>query len=281
MNPKIISRNNVKVKGNGPRTMIFAPGFGCDQSVWESVACAFEDEYQIVLFDYVGSGNSDLRAYDVNRYKTLDGYAQDVLDVCSALDLKEAIFVGHSVGSMIGMLASLNSPNYFSHLIMLGPSPCYLNDPPNYYGGFEKEQLLGLIDMMEKNYIGWATVFSATVMNNPDRPELKHELEDRFCSTDPIIARQFAEAAFFADNRKDLQRVTVPSLILQCSDDIIAPSVVGQYIHQHLPNSTLKRMEATGHCPHMSHPDETVQLIRHYLKESSLGTIREDKGEVI
>jgi sigma-B regulation protein RsbQ len=279
MNQKILSRNNVKVIGNGTRSMLFAPGFGCDQSVWKFVAKAFEDDYQVILFDYVGSGNSDLRAYDLNRYSTLDGYAQDVLDVCSALDLKETIFIGHSVGSMIGMLASLSTPEFFSHLIMVGPSPCYLNDPPDYYGGFEKEQLLGLIDMLEKNYIGWATNFAATVMNNPDRPELKQELEDRFCSTDPIIARQFAEAAFFADNRNELSKVTVPSLILQCSDDIIAPSEVGQYLYQHLPNSTLTKMEATGHCPHMSHPEETVQLIHHYLKKTSLEETQKIRGE--
>ncbi|MFC0471378.1 alpha/beta fold hydrolase [Halalkalibacter kiskunsagensis] len=281
MNQKILSRNNVKVIGNGTQSIIFAPGFGCDQSVWTSVATALSDEYQIILFDYVGSGNSDLRAYDMNRYSTLDGYAQDVLDVCRALDLKEAVFVGHSVGSMIGMLASLSHPHYFSHLIMLGPSPCYLNDPPDYYGGFEKEQLLGLIEMMEKNYIGWATVFAATLLNNTNRPEIKSELAERFCSTDPIIARQFAEVTFFADNRKDLAKVTVPSLILQCSDDIIAPSVVGQYLYQHLPDSTLVKMVATGHCPHMSHPEETVQVIRHFLKEATFNGRQADRGEPV
>lgn len=149
---------------------------------------------------------------------------------------------------------------------MVGPSPCYLNDPPEYYGGFEEEQLLGLLEMMEKNYIGWATVFAATVLNQPDRPEIKEELESRFCSTDPVIARQFAKAAFFSDHREDLSKVTVPSLILQCADDIIAPATVGKYMHQHLPYSSLKQMEARGHCPHMSHPDETIQLIGDYLK---------------
>lgn len=275
MNQDILIRNNVKILGNGTKSLIFGPGFGCDQSVWQTVARAFENEYQIILFDYVGSGNSDLRAYDAKRYSSLGGYAQDVLDVCSALELKDAAFIGHSVGSMIGMLASLRHPEHFSDLIMIGPSPCYLNVPPDYNGGFEKEQLLGLIEMMEKNYLGWATVFAATVMNNPDRPELKAELEERFCSTDPIIARQFAEATFFADNRKDLPNVTIPTLILQCSDDVIAPPQVGQYIHQHLPGSVLKQMKATGHCPHMSHPEETVYLIRHYLNKAPL-----DRSEV-
>ncbi|WP_332634512.1 alpha/beta fold hydrolase [Halalkalibacter flavus] len=281
MNRYIIKRNNIKISGNGTRTLLFAPGFGCDQSVWHSVAKAFEEDYKIILFDYVGSGNSDLHAYDLNRYSTLNGYAQDVLDVCSALDLKDTILVGHSVGSMIGMLASLKHPEYFSDLIMLGPSPCYLNDLPHYYGGFEKEQLTGLIDMMEKNYIGWTTLFAGTLMNNTDRPEIKKELEDRFCSTDPIIARQFAEATFFTDNRKDLPNVTVPSLILQCSDDIIAPSVVGEYLYQHLPSSTLIKMEATGHCPHMSHPEETVQLIDRYLNKALHMERHTDRGDLM
>jgi sigma-B regulation protein RsbQ len=270
MDQDILVRNNVKVKGKGRQTIIFSPGFGCDQTVWKSVADAFEKDYQVVLFDYVGSGRSDIRAYDSIKYSSLQGYAQDVLDICSALDLKEAVFVGHSVGSMIGILASLRHPEYFSHLVMIGPSPCYLNDPPHYYGGFQKEELLGLIDMMEKNYIGWANVFAQTVTNNPERPEVKLQLEERFCSTDPIIARQFAEAAFFSDNRCDLKKVTVPSLILQCSNDIIAPTAVGEYIHQHLPNSMLKIMEATGHCPHMSHSEETILLIRQYLKEAAI-----------
>jgi len=278
MDQDILFRNNVKVKGHGSQSIIFAPGFGCDQTVWKSVAEAFEKDYQIILFDYVGSGRSDIHAYDSKRYSSLAGYAQDVLDVCSALDLKNTVFVGHSVGSMIGMLASLSHPEYFSHLVMIGPSPCYLNDPPHYYGGFEKEDLLGLIDMMDKNYIGWANVFASTVTNNPERPEVKHQLEERFCSTDPIIARQFAEAAFFADTRSDLIKVTVPSLILQCSNDIIAPLAVGEYIHQHLPNSMLKYMDATGHCPHMSHPEETIRLIRQYLSMASIDVSLAGRG---
>ncbi|WP_419954877.1 alpha/beta fold hydrolase [Neobacillus niacini] len=270
MDQDIIFRNNVKIKGKGKQSIIFAPGFGCDQTVWKSVAEAFEKDYQVILFDYVGLGRSDIHAYDSKRYSSLLGYAQDVLDVCTALDLKDTVFVGHSVGSMIGMLASLSHPEYFSHLVMIGPSPCYLNDPPNYYGGFEKEELLGLIDMMEKNYIGWANVFSQVVTNNPELPEVKLQLEERFCTTDPIIAREFAEAAFFADNRADLKKVTVPALILQCSNDIIAPLAVGEYIHRQLPNSMLKIMEATGHCPHMSHPEETIHLITQYLIEASV-----------
>jgi sigma-B regulation protein RsbQ len=270
MDQDIIFRNNVNILGKGTKSIIFAPGFGCDQNVWKSVAEAFEKDYQVILFDYVGLGRSDIHAYDSKRYSSLAGYAQDVLDVCKALDLKDTIFVGHSVGSMIGALASLSHPEYFSRLVMIGPSPYYLNDPPHYYGGFEKEELLGLIDMMDKNYIGWANVFASTVTNNPERHEVKRQLEERFCSTDPIIAREFAEAAFFADNRSDLKKVTVPALILQCSNDIIAPLAVGEYIHHHLPNSLLKIMDATGHCPHMSHPEETIRLISQYLNEESV-----------
>ncbi|WP_078429616.1 alpha/beta fold hydrolase [Alkalihalobacterium alkalinitrilicum] len=270
MSHDILLRNNVKIIGNGSQPILFAPGFGCDQSVWNLTLDSFVDHYQLILFDYVGSGNSDLRAYSADKYRTLSGYAEDLLDICSFLNLKEAVFVGHSVGCMIGMLASLRRPEYFSHLIMLGPSPCYLNDPPDYIGGFEKEDLLGLIEMMEKNYIGWANLFASTVTNNPDRPDMKGELEERFCSTDPIIANQFAKAAFFTDNRQDLHHVTVPTYILQCSDDIIAPVSVGKYIHEQLHHSTFTLMKATGHCPHMSHPEETVFLIQQYLNQSCL-----------
>jgi len=267
MNHDILLRNHVKVIGNGKRQMIFAPGFGCDQSVWNFVTKAFIDEYQLILFDYVGSGNSDLTAYDENRYSTLKGYSQDILDICSTLKVKDAIFVGHSVGGMIGMLASIQQPKHFSELIMIGPSPCYLNDPPHYFGGFEEEELRGLLNLMERNYIGWANIFASTLLNDANQANVKKELEDRFCSTDPLIARQFAEATFFADNRHDLSKVLIPSLILQCSEDVIAPVQVGQYLHQHLSFSTLKQMEAIGHCPHMSHPEETIALIQDYLTE--------------
>lgn len=269
MNQDILNRNNVTIKGNGKQTVLLAPGFGCDQTVWNAMAELFKTDYQVVLFDYVGMGKSDIDAFDPHKYSKLSGYAKDVLDVCSALNIKDAIFVGHSVSGMIGLLASLQRPEYFSELIMIGPSPCYLNDPPEYFGGFEMEDLRGLMDMMEKNYIGWATIFASTITNNPDRPDVAGELEDRFCSTDPHIARIFAEACFFADNRHDLSKATVPSLIMQCSDDVIAPVAVGEYLHQHIPNSAIAYMDATGHCPHMSHPEETYQLICNHLDNAS------------
>ncbi len=261
----ILQRNNVHVSGRGTQPMLFAHGFGCDQNMWRFVTPAFEDDYRIVLFDYVGSGKSDLSAYDAERYSTLDGYAQDVLDVCHALDLSDIIFVGHSVSSMVGVLAANREPELFSRLLMIGPSPRYINEVPDYFGGFERADIEGLLETMEKNYIGWANFLAPAIMKNPERPELSSELEASFCSTDPVIAKRFAEATFFADNRADLAAVTVPSLIMQCSDDMIAPNRVGDYLSRELPDSTLRTLEATGHCPHMSHPDETIAVMREYL----------------
>jgi sigma-B regulation protein RsbQ len=261
----ILVRNNVKVFGKGAQPMLFAHGFGCDQNMWRFVTPAFEDDYRIVLFDYVGSGKSDLQAYDAERYASLDGYVQDVLDVCAELDLKQVIFVGHSVSTVIGMLASIREPERFDRLILVGPSPRYINDPPGYVGGFERSDIMGLLTVMEKNYIGWANFLAPVIMKNQDRPELTRELEESFCSTDPKIARQFAEVTFLSDNRDDLSKVTVPSLIMQCSEDAIAPLEVGDYLDRHLPQGTLRVMRATGHCPHMSHPEETIQVIKEYL----------------
>ncbi|HUQ18207.1 MAG TPA: alpha/beta hydrolase [Gemmatimonadaceae bacterium] len=264
----ILSRNNVKVFGSGTQPMLFAHGFGCDQNMWRFIVPAFSDDYKIVLFDYVGSGKSDLNAYNAERYSKIDGYADDVLDIVHALDLRDVIFVGHSVSSMIGALAAIHEPDRFAQLILIGPSPRYINDLP-YVGGFERADIDGLLDMMEKNYIGWANFLAPAIMKNPDRPELAEELNASFCSTDPIIARRFAEATFFADNRADLQRVQVPSLVLQCSDDLIAPFAVGDYVHENLSQSTLHILSATGHCPHMSHPEETVAAIKSYLSETA------------
>ena len=274
MNDEIVHRNNVHVRGRGTQPMLFAHGFGCDQNMWRFVAPAFQDDYRIVLFDYVGSGQSDLRAYDPERYSALAGYAQDILDVCHALDLRDVIFVGHSVSSMIGVLAANREPELFDRLIMVGPSPRYINDAPDYVGGFDRADIEGLLETMERNYIGWANFLAPAIMKNPDRPELSTELEASFCSTDPVIARRFAEATFFADNRADVAALRRPSLIMQCSEDMIAPNVVGEYLHRATPNSTLALLTATGHCPHMSHPEETIRVIRNYLR---LGTGRAER----
>ena len=270
MNQDVLTRNNVKVSGRGTQPMLFAHGFGCDQNMWRLVTPAFEDDYRIVLFDYVGSGHSDLAAYDPQRYATLDGYAQDVLDVVRALDLTDVVLVAHSVSSMVAVLAANQEPERFDRLVLIGPSPRYINDAP-YVGGFERADIDGLLDMMDRNFIGWANFLAPAIMKNPDRPELGEELTTSFCSTDPVVARRFAEATFLSDNRADLPRVRVPSLILQCSEDMVAPLEVGEYLHREMPDSTLRVMNATGHCPHMSHPHETIQLMREYLQPALAG----------
>jgi len=269
MTSDALRRNNVRTFGSGAQPMLFAHGFGCDQNMWRFVAPAFADDYRIVLFDYVGSGRSDLAAYDPDRYSTLDGYAEDVLDIVHALDLRDIVFVGHSVSSMVGVLAANQEPDRFSKLIMIGPSPRYVNDAPDYVGGFERSDIESLFETMDKNYIGWANFLAPAIMKNPEHPELGEELTQSFCSTDPVIARRFAEATFLSDNRADLGRVRVPSLVLQCSDDMIAPGSVGEYVHRQTPQSTLRVMKATGHCPHMSAPEETIALIRDYLESGS------------
>lgn len=264
----IVARNNVKIFGKGVQPILFAHGFGCDQNMWRFIVPAFENDFKIILFDYVGAGKSDVSAYNAERYSSLQGYAKDVLEICDELQLQDVVFVGHSVSAMIGLLAAIEEPRFFSRLIMVGPSPGYINDG-DYTGGFERKDIEGLLDTMEKNYIGWANFLAPSIMGNKDRPELGEELAESFCSTDPVIARQFAEATFFSDNRADLGKNKIPSLVLQCSEDIIAPLPVGEYLAIHLPRSTMKVMKATGHCPHMSEPAETVQLIKEYLSTSA------------
>jgi sigma-B regulation protein RsbQ len=267
MTENILRRNNVTVYGKGTRPLMFAHGFGCDQNMWRFIAPAFEEDYKIVLFDYVGSGKSDLTAYRPERYGNLQGYARDVLEICAALDLKDVIFVGHSVSSMVGVLAAVEKPELFKNLILVVPSPCYINHPPEYIGGFDRADIEGLLEMMDKNFIGWASFLAPVIMKNDERPELKEELEASFCSTDPVIARRFAEATFYSDNREDLPKVKTPSLIIQVTDDAVAPVSVGKFMHTAMADSTLRLMDATGHCPHMSHPQETIQIIKEYLSD--------------
>ncbi len=248
--------------------MLFAHGFGCDQSMWRYVAPAFEEDYQVVLFDYVGCGKSDWSAYSAERYGTLEGYARDVLDIVEAFDLRDVIFVGHSVSSVVGLLASLEAPERFERAILVGPSPCYVNDA-GYAGGFERSDIEGLLDLMDKNYIGWAAFLAPVVMKNPGSPELVQELQESFCATDPRVTREFAKATFLSDHRASMAKVRVPSLILQCTDDAIAPDAVGDWMHRALRGSDFKLMKATGHCPHMSHPAETIELMKEYLAATS------------
>lgn len=260
----ILKRNNVKIYGHGDKVMVFAHGYGCDQHVWIDIASSFENDYKLVAFDYVGAGESDLTAYSKERYSTLDGYAQDILEIYETLNLKDTILVGHSVSSMIGLLAAVKSPELFSKLIFLGPSPRYLNDG-DYYGGFERNDLEDLFDMMDNNYLGWSSALAPSIMGNQERPELGERLTNSFCATDPEIAKQFARVTFLSDNRKDLVKLTVPSLTLQCTNDIIAPIQVGQYMHENMQNNTLVIMDASGHCPHMSAPGETINAMKAYL----------------
>ncbi|WP_026977518.1 alpha/beta fold hydrolase [Flavobacterium tegetincola] len=266
MDSDILVRNNVQSLGEGKQVILFAHGFGCDQNMWRYVTPAFKDKYRIVLFDYVGCGKSDVKAYNVERYATLHGYMQDVLDICEALNLADIIFVGHSVSSMIGLLAAIERPELFSSMIFIGPSPRYLDDM-GYKGGFSREDLEGLLEVMDNNFIGWANFLAPVIMKNEERPELSKELEESFCSTDPINTRKFAEVTFFSDNRHDLSKLTMPCLILQCTDDAIAPDEVGDYTHKMIKGSTFEKMKATGHCPHMSHPDETIALIQKFLNQ--------------
>jgi sigma-B regulation protein RsbQ len=266
---EVMRRNNVRISGQGTQPLLFAHGFGCDQNMWRYIAPAFEQEYQVVLFDYVGCGHSDISAYDVERYSRLGGYARDIVELIDALDLNDVVLVGHSVSSMIGALAVRERPERFHSVVMIGPSPRYVNDPP-YTGGFERSDIEGLLETMDKNYIGWANFLAPVIMQNPDRPELAAELTTSFCSTDPIIARNFAEATFFADNREDLPHIGVPTLVLQCSEDLIAPTTVGEFVAGQLPKGTLRYLDATGHCPHMSHPEETISVMREFLEAVKL-----------
>ena len=259
------ARNNVRVVGkeNG-QPMLFAHGFGCDQNMWRYVTPAFEDDYRIVLFDHVGAGQSDLSAYSTTKYSTLGGYATDMLEICAELDLTQVIFVGHSVSSMMGVLAAIREPDRFAKLVLVGPSPRYLNDE-DYVGGFAREDIEELLESLDSNYLGWSRSMAPVIMGLPDRPELGEELTNSFCQADPEIAGHFARVTFLSDNRADLPEVKVPTLVLQCSQDVIAPLAVGDYVHQAIPDSRLVRMAAIGHCPNLSAPEETIAAIKAFL----------------
>jgi sigma-B regulation protein RsbQ len=261
-------RNNVRIVGRGQRPMLFAHGFGCDQNMWRFMAPTFEDDYKVVLFDHMGAGRSDISAYDREKYGSLDGYARDIVELCQELNLSDVVFVGHSVSAMIGVLAAKQDPSRFGALILVGPSPRYLNDH-GYEGGFSRQDIDELLESLESNYLGWSSTMAPAIMGNPERPALGAELANSFCRTDPTIASQFARVTFLSDNRADLAQVTIPTLILQCSDDIIAPKSVGEFIHAQIPGSTLVQLQATGHCPNLSAPDETADAILTFLRRTS------------
>jgi sigma-B regulation protein RsbQ len=261
----VLARSNVRVSGQPDRRpMVFAHGFGCDQNMWRFVAPAFEADHRIVLFDHVGAGASDLAAYDPERHGTLDGYAEDVVDICRALELEDVVFVGHSVSAMIGVLVAARAPELIGALVMVGPSPRYIDDD-GYVGGFGHEDIDELLESMNSNFLGWSSAMAPAIMGNPDRPELGDELTASFCRTDPELAARFARVTFLSDNRADLASVRVPTLVMQCSEDVIAPAAVGEYVHERIPGSVLVRMAATGHCPNLSAPQETIDAIRSFL----------------
>jgi sigma-B regulation protein RsbQ len=257
-------RNNVQVRGTGERGMMFAHGFGCDQNMWRFVAPAFEADFSTVLFDHVGAGRSDLNAYDRKKYSTLSGYADDVVEIGRALGLKEAVFVGHSVSAMIGVLAAIKDPKLFESLVLVGPSARYVDDG-NYVGGFSAQQIEELLSFLEENHMGWSAQMAPAIMGNPDRPELGEELTNSFCRTDPAIAKEFARVTFLSDNRADLPKVKARTLILQCSEDIIAGTQVGAYVQRNIPGSKMVVLRATGHCPNLSAPDEVVAAMREFV----------------
>jgi sigma-B regulation protein RsbQ len=262
----VVQRNNVKITGKGRQPMLFSHGYGCDQNMWRFIIPAFADSHKIVLFDHVGHGQSDPSSYDLTRYSSLLGYADDVLAICRELDLQDVIFVGHSVSAMIGVLAAIEEPGRFSKLVMIGPSPCYINDN-DYVGGFKREDIEGLLDFLDSNHLGWSSTMAPVIMGNPDRPELGEELTNSFCRTHPEIAKHFARVTFLSDNRGDLSKLSIPALVLQCSEDAIAPEQVGRYVHQNLRGSRFVQLQATGHCPNLSAPDETITAIKAFLSD--------------
>ena len=258
-------QHNVHVSGPaGAQPMLFAHGYGCDQNMWRLIAPRFANHYRVVLFDHIGAGGSDLTAYDPERYATLEGYAADVVELCEALGLSDVIFVGHSVSATIGVLAAAAAPQLFSALVLVGPSPRYIDDE-GYVGGFSRDDIDDLLASLDSNYLGWSSAIAPVIMGQPDRPELAEELEQSFCRTDPDIARRFAHVTFLSDNRADLARVAAPALVVQCTNDVIAPQSVGEYVRDHMPNAAMVLLTATGHCPHLSAPLETADAIEQFL----------------
>jgi sigma-B regulation protein RsbQ len=261
----VVARHNITFAGpTDGQPMIFAHGFGCDQNMWRHVAPAFSDTFRVICFDHIGAGGSDLASYDVERYGSLAGYADDIVQICEELDLHDVIFVGHSVSAMMGVLAANKAPERFAKLVLVGPSPRYLDDV-DYKGGFTEADITEMLDSLESNYLGWSSVMAPIIIGNADRPELGNELTASFCRTDPEIARRFARVTFTSDNRADLSAVAVPTLIVQCSDDVIAPVVVGEFVHAAIPRSSFVMLDATGHCPNLSAPEQTVAAIASFV----------------
>jgi sigma-B regulation protein RsbQ len=263
----VLDELNVNVIGNADgQPVLFAHGFGCDQEMWRYVTPAFIEDCRVVLFDLIGCGRSDASMYDPVEYRSLDRYATDVIAIVDALDLHDVVLVGHSVSAMIGALATIAAPERFAGLVMVGPSPCYIDDH-DYIGGFQRQDIDELLESLDSNYLGWSHAMAPVIMSNIDRPQLADELEASFCRVDPAIARQFARVTFLSDNRADLPRISVPTLVLQCEHDVIAPKSVGSFVHQQVPGSRLRVLDVAGHCPHLSAPEETAEAIRAFVEE--------------
>ena len=260
----VLKRNNVVIRGRGSESILFSHGYGCDQNMWRLVAPAFEESYRTILFDHVGAGASDLSAYSYDRYASLEGYADDIIAIANELGLEDAIFVGHSASAMIGLLVARKAPKLFKAMVLIGPSPSYIDDG-DYVGGFKEAEIDELLDSLDSNHLGWSMTMAPVIMGNPERAELGEELTQSFCRTDPSIAKHFARTTFLSDTRDILPAVRVPCLILQCSSDVIAPVAVGEYVHSRIPDSKLVIMKATGHCPNLSAPEETIAAIKAFL----------------
>ncbi|MCC3158727.1 alpha/beta hydrolase [Hymenobacter sp. 15J16-1T3B] len=259
-----LKRNNVHVAGRGQQALLFVNGFGCDQTIWRYILPALAEHFRLVLFDHVGAGLSDAKAYDPLKYASLQGYAQDVLDICQELDLSDVTLVGHSVGGMIGALAAIREPDRFARLLLLCPSPYYLNEA-DYHGGFDRADIDNMLGFMERDFVEWADSFAPLIMGNPDRPTLSAELIHSFCQNDPAIAKQFARVTFLSDNRPDLVQLRTPCLLVQCAEDLIAPLEVGDYLRETIPQATLVTLPVSGHCPHVSAPRETLAALEAYM----------------
>ncbi|MFC8527343.1 alpha/beta fold hydrolase [Nocardia sp. NPDC057227] len=263
----VVARNRVAVSGRtGAPVVVLAHGFGCDQNMWRLVAPLLEPDFTVVQFDHVGAGGSDLSAWSAERYGEMRSYAEDVVEVCHGIGLGPVIFVGHSVAATMGVLAAAEAPELFAGLVLLAPSPCFLDDPATgYRGGFSAADIDELLESLDANYLGWSGAAAPMIMGNPDRPELAAELENQFCRTDPAIAGVFARVTFLSDNRGDLAAVRVPTLVAQCSNDAIAPPEVGEFVHAEIAGSTLVTLNATGHCPQLAAPEETAAAIRAFV----------------